>query len=235
MTGWLMAAAAAMTLSSLAKATEWDPVEWRVADGGNGHWYMQFDCGGCSYGDARTWAEEHGAHLVTILDASEQQVVCQVMTSLTAWIGAERVGGEWTWSTGEPWTFGEICAPTAGADRIQLYGCRCWNDTFESDNLTLAAIIEWSADCNGDGIVDFGQILSGALLDIDANGIPDVCEPPLCPGDLITDGVVDGVDLAALLGAWGSSGGPWNADVTMDGIVDAADLAVLLGSWGECG
>jgi hypothetical protein len=38
--------------------------------------------------------------------------------------------------------------------------------------------IEWSADCNADGLVDKGQILAGQLLDLDNNGIPDICETP---------------------------------------------------------
>lgn len=209
-------------------------VQWRVEDGGNGHWYAQVFCGGCGYGSASASASALGAHLVSIQSDEEQQMVCQVMTTLTAWIGAERVGDQWTWSTGEPWTYGSICSPTAGADRIQLYGCDCWNDTFEKDALTLAAIVEWSADCNADGIVDYGQILSGELLDANGNFIPDDCEPVPCLGDIVPDGVVDGVDLAALLGAWGSAGGPWDADLTGDGAVDAADLAVLLGDWGGC-
>lgn len=37
-------------------------------------------------------------------------------------------------------------------------------------------MLEWDADCNGDGVVDLGQILRGDLLDSDADGIPDVCE-----------------------------------------------------------
>ena len=36
-------------------------------------------------------------------------------------------------------------------------------------------IIEWSADCNNDGIVDYGQILDGTLVDANTDGIPDVC------------------------------------------------------------
>ena len=37
-------------------------------------------------------------------------------------------------------------------------------------------LVEWSADCNADGIVDYGQIRSGQLSDDNANGIPDICE-----------------------------------------------------------
>lgn len=38
------------------------------------------------------------------------------------------------------------------------------------------SLIEWSADCNGDGTVDYGQILSGELADANGNNIPDCCE-----------------------------------------------------------
>ena len=48
-------------------------------------------------------------------------------------------------------------------------------------------------------------------------------------GDLDLDGDVDGADLAILLGAWGTAGGP--ADLDGSGVVDGADLAALLGGW----
>lgn len=56
---------------------------------------------------------------------------------------------------------------------------------------------------------------------------------PGCPavviGDLDGNGVVEGADLALLLGAWGTAGGP--ADLDDDGTVGGSDLAVLLGNW----
>lgn len=72
-----------------------------------------------------------------------------------------------------------------------------------------------------------------------------------CPADMVNsrtfqpppDGVVDGADLAFLLGEWGVvSGGGSPADIVNsdtfqpppDGVVDGADLAVLLGAWGDC-
>jgi hypothetical protein len=49
--------------------------------------------------------------------------------------------------------------------------------------------IEWDADCNGDGIVDYGQILDGTLIDDNADGIPDICSPacdgPPAPGHAV--------------------------------------------------
>lgn len=71
----------------------------------------------------------------------------------------------------------------------------------------------------------------------------------VCLGDLVNsntfapppDGVVDGADLAILLGEWGANPGS-PADLVNsntfapppDGVVDGADLAILLGAWGDC-
>jgi hypothetical protein len=98
----------------------------------------------------------------------------------------------------------------------------------------ISFLIEWSSDCNSDGIVDYGQILNGELADTNDNGVPDVCEQTPCPGDIATDGVVNGVDLAAVLNNWGTTGGALGADANGDGVVDGADLALVLNSWGPC-
>jgi cytochrome c peroxidase len=52
---------------------------------------------------------------------------------------------------------------------------------------------------------------------------------PTLVGDIDGDGVVGGLDLALLLGAFGSN--DRTADLNGDGIVDAVDLAMLLGGW----
>ena len=59
-----------------------------------------------------------------------------------------------------------------------------------------------------------------------------VIERAQCTGDLDGSGVIDGADLAGLLGAWGTPGSP--ADLDGDGTVGGADLGVLLGNWGTC-
>jgi hypothetical protein len=101
--------------------------------------------------------------------------------------------------------------------------------------LPLSYIIEWSADCNSDGIVDKGQILQGQLVDSDQNGVPDVCEIDPCPGDVTNGGTVDAADLSILLAAWGTNGqGEFDTDLNGDGLVDGGDLALVLGGWGAC-
>ena len=58
---------------------------------------------------------------------------------------------------------------------------------------------------------------------------------PICPGDVVANGIVDGADLAALLSVWGTDGGIYpRADTNSDGFVDAQDLAAVLSGWGAC-
>lgn len=59
--------------------------------------------------------------------------------------------------------------------------------------------------------------------------------PPPCPSDLNGDSVVNGLDLAMLLSAWGPVVTASEfADLNDDGIVNGLDLAILLGNWGGC-
>ncbi len=55
--------------------------------------------------------------------------------------------------------------------------------------------------------------------------------------DLTGDGLTNGFDLAATLGAWGDcpfAPAECVADINGDRVVNAFDLAALLGAWGEC-
>ena len=54
-------------------------------------------------------------------------------------------------------------------------------------------------------------------------------EPPCVP-DYNGDGIVDGVDLAFLLGNWGLAPG----DLDGDGVTSGTDLAIVLAGWGLC-
>jgi hypothetical protein len=125
--------------------------------------------------------------------------------------------------------------------RPDIDGYRKWND--ESPDLYFfgpiignPSIIEWSADCNSDGIVDYGQCHDGTLPDYNSNNIPDICEQPRCQdADITNNQIIDGADLGALLAFWG----PVNpvlpqADINRDGEVNGADLSLLLSFWGPC-
>lgn len=59
--------------------------------------------------------------------------------------------------------------------------------------------------------------------------------PTECTADLSGDRLVDGADIAVLLGQWGApSPGGQSADLNQDGAVDGVDIALVLWSWGEC-
>ena len=65
------------------------------------------------------------------------------------------------------------------------------------------------------------QLTIDLLFEVD-----DTSEPS---ADFNNDGVVNGLDLTILLGAWGTS----NNDITGDGVVSGPDLAQLLAAWGN--
>lgn len=69
-------------------------------------------------------------------------------------------------------------------------------------------------------------VLAGMDLLVGFGPDPD----PWRPADFDRNGLVDGADLARLLGAWGSE--VVQFDLSQDGIVGGADLAMLLGDWG---
>lgn len=88
---------------------------------------------------------------------------------------------------------------------------------------------------NGNGYDLRFQTVSenGASL-LDEIFVNQIDPPPTSCPDLTGNQVVDSVDLAIVLSAWGSAGGEFGADINQDGIVNAADLAILLSGWGVC-
>jgi hypothetical protein len=157
-----------------------------------------------------------------------------------------RTATGWEWSDGSPWTFTawDCVNPsnTGGSEDwvhfainglCSLTPIATWNDAFSGGigSGGLAFVTEWSADCNNDGIVDYGQILDGTFTDANSNGIPDSCD---CLGDINDDGWIDGVDLGGVLAAWGKAPAGTPADLNGDGAVDGTDLGVLLAGWGAC-
>ena len=58
---------------------------------------------------------------------------------------------------------------------------------------------------------------------------------PPCVADIVTDGVVNGADLALVLTNWGPcASSTCVADIDRDGTVGASDLSIILASWGGC-
>jgi len=176
------------------------PVQWRVEDGGNGHWYMMSYNEETRFFARQAMAASVGAHLTTLQTVDEHAFVFTVAKSQEGFSGSEgwpALGGfrapnsdVWSWVTGEafsyaPWPVGEPNGDIGMWAYIQMWGANGLPNLTIDDNTSMQsgecginrrAMLEWDADCNGDGVVDFGQILRGELVDSDADGIPDTCE-----------------------------------------------------------
>ena len=170
-------------------------MQWRVEDGGNGHWY-QMRVEEVTISQHRTAADAVGAHFVTITSAEEGVFVDQLRDAnaniafitggyqdATAPDYSEPAGG-WLWETGEPMDYmgwgidyeGIQLQPMIHLARTQKYLEFGWQDdtvwTDVDETIEWGAMLEWSSDCNNDGIVDYGQIRDGSTRDLNANGVP---------------------------------------------------------------
>ena len=247
--------AVAMVLFASSAAQAQQAVQWRVQDGGNGHWYERVQRTTESWDAVRSVARSRGADLASVSSSGENSFVQAVAFPAGASPGHAAIGGErpgggcgtpWRWSDGAPWTYTNWDPgqpECVNEEVILMYSHGRWHDYPRSGvvGVWTSAVVEWSADCNADGIVDYGQILQGQLPDTNTNGIPDGCEcftsptlPACCAGDLNQDQFVDGADLGILLNAWGACPGTCPADLNRDGFVDGSDLGTLLGRWGSC-
>lgn len=107
-------------------------------------------------------------------------------------------------------------------------------------HVTRTGTVRASVDLAGLGVNPEGITMDDAgRIILCADGVPSrlyvfakAPAPCPCAADLNHDGTVDGADLGALLGQWGS---PGEADLDGSGAVDGADLGRMLGVWGACG
>ncbi len=245
--------AAVVSLFAASAAQAQQAVQWRASDGGNGHWYSLMSGSMCQPEFSQR-AAAIGAHLATISSSGESDFVhglINVGSGYWTYIGWEQnlgssgfsePGGGWGWVNGEPVTYVGWGAnePNNGGSTgiaenhaIMFPGLSYWVDVREC--VADQAVIEYSADCNNDGIVDYGQILQGEFSDANPDGVPDVCQQPTCAdADLFCDFNVNGADLGILLSQWGPSSPLTVSDINSDGVVNGADLGLLLSFWGAC-
>ena len=235
------------------------PVQWRIEDGGNGHWYQLSVLPPRRFWELVSDAEAVGGHLVTVGSAEENAFARSISLGYFVHFGAfhdaalpgySEPSNGWRWVNGEPWNWTGWCvgqpdnAPWGGFQGQELarFGgaaSACWDDAHSLAQIATifieATMFEWSADCNSDGVVDYGQILQGQLADTNADGIPDVCQQPTCAdADIYRDFNVNGADLGILLSQWGPNTPLTESDLNGDGVVNGADLGLLLSFWGTC-
>ncbi len=92
-----------------------------------------------------------------------------------------------------------------------------------------------TVDCNHNQLPDECEVEQQTTGDINNNGIPDICEG-ICDGDVNTDGVVDPLDIGAVLSRFGHEVTPENEiyDVNSDGLIDPLDSGFILARFGPC-
>lgn len=75
------------------------------------------------------------------------------------------------------------------------------------------------------------QVVTESIIRVPLPDIADPCPPDLAP--FAGDGVINTVDLLALINQWGPCPG-CSADLTGDDVVSTPDLLALINAWGPC-
>ncbi len=81
-------------------------LQWKVEDGGNGHYYEGFDAS-VIWSEANNLAKALGGHLVTITSDAENRWVFDNVGKIGYFLGATDAleEGKWTWITNEEWVY----------------------------------------------------------------------------------------------------------------------------------
>lgn len=163
----------AACLSTLSLASV---VEWRVADGGNGHLYdVVRSETRLTWEDARAHASALGGHLATLTSAAEDQFVFALVASRPEawqgntfggpWLGAFQPSPTgtapdqgWVWVTGEAWSYTNWSSGEPG-DQGWMGGVESylqyrdsgggWNDFTNDGNSTFSFVIEYPVPAPG--------------------------------------------------------------------------------------
>jgi hypothetical protein len=139
-------------LAGTASGQHADAVQWRVEDGGNGHWYQAVlvPCD-VDWGEANAAAQAMPGnwYLATVHTEAENAFIYRLVDESAYWNTAFAnaagpwLGGysscfacnDWRWVTGEPWTYARWgpSEPFGNGDRLGLFGHRAsmgdtWND-----------------------------------------------------------------------------------------------------------
>ena len=194
---------ALVTLIASSAAQAQQAVQWRLEDGGNGHWYL-IDPTPRLWFASRAFAAAIGGELAAF-ETPGEAAWCQANAGFN---GAVNLGGQqdagsvspsagWRWLNGTAVTLSWFAfAFDDSPCNLSFGGENGFQDYLHSSGSYLAlgdvnadpfpgcdhnihlyaSLVEWSADCNGDGIVDYGQIQRGELIDLNSNGVPDICE-----------------------------------------------------------
>lgn len=229
-----------------AYLVEWPtrpPVQWKIQDGGNGHWYEAVEDPGILWEDANTTSISMGGYLATPTSAEENQFIYEMIEPIDSmwnsgewngpWLGGyqdtnapdyEEPMGGWRWDTDEVWNFTNWASnqPDDGGAKFTENHLQYWQRDQNTWN-----DIHTAANVSG-FVVEFTTLPGSAL------------------GACCLDGLCITTAAADCSGNSGSWGGPDSScsdfdcpencpgDLDGNGAVDVTDLLLLMAFWGSC-
>jgi len=215
-------------------------VQWRVEDGGNGHWYVVINVSSrINWNEAKAQSIIQGGFLATLTSQGENNFVANLVhnNGINAFLGGFQIDPSspanigWAWVTGEQWSYtnwseGEPNDQGSPNESfLEMWGNTKWNDVpVEGSGYSeMAYVVEWNnkqeLDCNGNNNPDSCDIASGNSRDVNLNGIPDECEAPAT------------LTLTNNAGACNHAGGSVNVDATLSGVLSPIVSGQIYISW----
>ncbi|MFO0873471.1 MAG: DNRLRE domain-containing protein [Phycisphaerales bacterium] len=133
---------------------------------------------------------------------------------------------------------GDFSTEASASAEVGGVGVYSWGGT----GAMVADVQDWldDPDANFGWLVQGNESAPQTVKRFDSREVDEIARRPMLViefvppspcvlGDLDCNGVVDGADLGALLGAWGTP--DVDADLDGDGIVDGVDVGLLLAAW----
>ena len=124
------------------------PVQWSIADGGNGNWYDAISYSS-NWENAKIDAQSRGGYLATLTSANENAFVWNNLPYNLYFLGGYQINrdsepsGNWAWVTGEPWNYTNwhpnepndgVGYPTPHEEYLEFKGITTigeWNDIYD--------------------------------------------------------------------------------------------------------
>ena len=139
------------SIGGLCQATM---IQWRIEDGGNGHWYERIDTL-MTWNDAEIYAESLGGYLATVTSKAENDFLWNAFVQdgpTFCMLGGFQPPGTpepdtgWQWVTGEEWKYtnwgiGQPDDAHGGQDYLSFWYDNTWDDNY-LNNVNFPSIVE---------------------------------------------------------------------------------------------
>lgn len=157
-----------------------DPIQWEIADGGNGHYYEKVLMS-LSWEEARDYAFSQSwiglpGYLASISSEEENLWLFNTLSGQDCWLGgfqpegSDEPSGGWSWSNGEPWFYSNWGPgepnDSGNEDYLQFSTAARWNDLGHSPRYFLVEYGEGEIDIEFTLQIDVAKTNGGYPRDI---------------------------------------------------------------------